>query len=245
MERYLGIDLHRDSSTIVVLSAAGKRVRRDLVETNGQSLVRYVRQLQGTLHICVEESSWSEWIYEILSPHVAELVVYQQEWKPGAKSDAIDAHGLAEKLRLGQAGPGVFKAPKRYRRLREWARGPARRRSRAAVRLSGSRVRGEASAFCIAQDTRPRHPSKNMPPHRTRRRHGPRGPDASMVQRPHDQDDLAFHAGEATGSGSIDPSSQRMAMWPLTTCSTGRSNLPLSGTVSPGMLSKAAASTVS
>lgn len=122
MARYLGIDVHRDSSTICVLSAAGKRVTREVVETNGHALVDYVRGLRGKLHVCIEEGTWSEWLYEILSPHVEELVVYQNEWTPGAKSDAIDAHGLAEKLRIGQAGPGVFKAPKRYQKLREWAR---------------------------------------------------------------------------------------------------------------------------
>jgi transposase len=122
MERYLGIDVHRDSSTICVLSATGKRVRQEVVETNGQVLVRYLKQLPGTLHLCIEESTWSEWLHEILSPHVAELVVYQSEWSPGAKSDAIDAQGLAEKLRIGQAGPGIFKAAKRYQKLREWAR---------------------------------------------------------------------------------------------------------------------------
>ena len=122
MERYLGIDVHRDSSTICVISASGKPTRRDIVETSGQTLVRYVKQLAGSLHVCIEESTWSEWLYEILTPHVAELVVFQNEWTPGAKSDAIDAQGLAERLRLGQAGPGVFKAPNRYRQLREWAR---------------------------------------------------------------------------------------------------------------------------
>lgn len=122
MERYLGIDVHRDSSTICVLSATGKRVRRDLVETNGKALMSYLRQVSGTLHVCIEESTWSTWLYEILSPHVADLVVYQASWSPGAKNDALDAHGLAEKLRMGQTGPGVFKAPKRYQRLREWAR---------------------------------------------------------------------------------------------------------------------------
>ena len=122
MERYIGIDVHRDSSTICVLSATGKRVTHEVVATNGHALVSSVRKLRGTLHVCIEESTWSEWLYEILSPHASELVVYQNEWSPGAKSDAIDAHGLAEKLRIGQAGPGVFKSPKRYRQLREWAR---------------------------------------------------------------------------------------------------------------------------
>jgi transposase len=122
MQRYLGIDVHRDSSTICVLSAAGKRVSREVVATNGHALVRYLEQLRGRLHVCIEEGPWSEWLHEVLSPHVAELVVYQNEWTPGAKNDAIDAYGLAEKMRIGQAGPGVFKSPQRYRRLREWAR---------------------------------------------------------------------------------------------------------------------------
>lgn len=122
MERYIGIDVHRDSSTVCVLNAAGKRLQREVMETTGLALVGYVRKLTGTLHVCIEEGTWSEWLYEILLPHVAELVVYQNVWTPGAKSDAIDAHGLAEKLRIGRAGPGVFKAPQRYRKLREWAR---------------------------------------------------------------------------------------------------------------------------
>jgi len=105
MERYLGIDVHRDSSTIVVLSATGKRGRRDLVETNGQILVRYVEQLSGRLHLCVEECTWSDWLYELLEPHVAELVVYQNQRTPGAKRDAIDAHGLAEKSGSARQAP--------------------------------------------------------------------------------------------------------------------------------------------
>ncbi len=122
MERYIGIDVHRDSSTICILNVGGKRVQREVVETNGQALVSSMGMLSGSLHVCIEEGTWSEWLYEILSPHVAELVVYQNQWRPGPKSDAIDAHGLAEKLRIGQAGPGVFKSPVRYRSLREWAR---------------------------------------------------------------------------------------------------------------------------
>jgi transposase len=122
MERYIGLDVHRDSSTICVLSASGKRVKRAVVETNGEVLTGLIRDLRGKLYVCIEESTWSEWLHEILWPYTSELVVYQAVWTPGAKSDAIDAYGLAEKLRLGQAGPGVFKSPRLYRSLREWAR---------------------------------------------------------------------------------------------------------------------------
>lgn len=64
------------------------------METNGQALVGYLRQQPGRLHVCFEESTWSKWLYEILSPHTTELVVFQTQWQPRTKSDALDAHGL-------------------------------------------------------------------------------------------------------------------------------------------------------
>ncbi len=42
---------------------------------------------------------------------------------------------------------------------------------------------------------RPRHPFETMHPHRTERRNGLRGPDASMVQRLRDQNEIVFKAG--------------------------------------------------
>jgi hypothetical protein len=122
MQRYLGLDVHADSCTLSVLSEAGKGVRRDVVETNGQALVSLLKQIPGTLHLCVEEGEWSQWLYEILSPHVAQMVVVWAEGKRGAKSDAIDARGLAERLRTGRLGRVVYKAARKYGRLRELAR---------------------------------------------------------------------------------------------------------------------------
>jgi transposase len=122
MERYLGADVHAASVTFSVLDASGKQIRRDVVETNGKALVGYLQQLAGNLHLCLEEGEWSQWLYEILSPHVAELVVYRGEWKPGLKSDAIDAHGLAEKLRTGTIGRPVYKDGRLFTALRDRAR---------------------------------------------------------------------------------------------------------------------------
>jgi hypothetical protein len=122
MERYLGGDVHAAICTFSVLNESGKQLRRDVVETNGQALVGYLKQQPGNLHLCIEEGEWSQWLYEILSPHVAELVVYRGQWQPGPKSDALDAHGLAEKLRTGQLGTPVFKDRRRFTALREAAR---------------------------------------------------------------------------------------------------------------------------
>jgi len=121
MERYIGGDVHQASVTFVVLSATGRQLREDVIETNGRALVGYLKQLAGSLHLCIEEGEWSNWLFEILSPHVAEFVVYRQQWRPGPKSDAIDARGLAEKLRKGEIKSPVYKTTA-YRELREAAR---------------------------------------------------------------------------------------------------------------------------
>jgi hypothetical protein len=65
MERYLGIDTHRESCTVVVLSAGGKKTDERVVPTETAALVQYVRSLSGELHICVEEGEWSEWLVEL------------------------------------------------------------------------------------------------------------------------------------------------------------------------------------
>jgi transposase len=122
MERYIGADVHARSCTFVVLSAAGKRIRRDVVETNGEALVNYLKLLPGNLHLCIEEGEWSQWLVEILSPYVAELVVYQAPPQRGSKNDAIDAYGLAEKIRTGLVAHEVYKDPRRFTALREHVR---------------------------------------------------------------------------------------------------------------------------
>jgi hypothetical protein len=112
-----------------------------VVETNGKALVGYLQQLPGNLHLCLEEGEWSQWLYEILSPHVAELVVYRSEWKPGQKSDAIDAHGLAEKLRTGRIDRPVYKDGRLFTALR------ARARAYTMVTRDVARVKSRLKSF--------------------------------------------------------------------------------------------------
>ena len=79
MERYLGIDPHRDSCTLALVSPQGKKVKQMVVPTEGSELVKTVREIRGPLHVCVEEGEWGEWISEILTPWVARLVVCRPE----------------------------------------------------------------------------------------------------------------------------------------------------------------------
>jgi transposase len=82
----------------------------DVVETNGAALVQRIKQVPGEKHVCLEEGTQSEWLYEVLSPHVAEVVVTVPPPQRGNKSDERDAWGLAEMLRRGALDVRVWKA---------------------------------------------------------------------------------------------------------------------------------------
>ena len=47
MERYVGVDAHARSCTLVVMSATGQHLRSLVVETNGEALVQAVQGIGG------------------------------------------------------------------------------------------------------------------------------------------------------------------------------------------------------
>jgi hypothetical protein len=118
MERYVGLDAHATSCTFGVLSERGKRLKSAVVETNGRALVEFIKTVPGRKHLCLEEGTQSGWLYEILSPHVHELVVtHLQREGRGRKDDLTDAYARAEELRVGSVTP-VFKDSGRMGQLR-------------------------------------------------------------------------------------------------------------------------------
>ena len=122
MQRYIGIDAHKESCTVVVMGPSGRRLREHLVETNGRALRELLREIQGERHICLEEGELAEWLYEICRPLSAEVVVTQPPRKRGPKSDKIDAWARADELRRGVIKRLIFKAPGKYGVLREAVR---------------------------------------------------------------------------------------------------------------------------
>jgi len=122
MNRLIGLDGHSSSCTFAVLSAKGKTLRTDVVETNGQSLVEYLRFIPGQLHLCLEEGTQSQWLFELLAPHTQEIAVVGGEKNRGNKNDELDAVTLAERMRTGALGAKIFKAPLAFTSLRDLAR---------------------------------------------------------------------------------------------------------------------------
>jgi transposase len=122
MDRYIGIDSHAISCTIVVVGQSGRKLSEQVVETNAKALIECIRSIPRPRHVCLEEGTQSAWLYEILSPHADELVVAAITESKGPKSDQRDALARAQQLCLGAFDKLVFKAPTQFAQLRELAR---------------------------------------------------------------------------------------------------------------------------
>ena len=121
MDKFAGLDAHAVTCTLAVMSASGKRLTSQVLETNGRVLVDAIRGIAGRVHLCIEEGTQSAWLHEILSPQVAELVVAVPEKNEGAKDDLRDAWARADDLRTGRIKTRVYKAPKHLAALRSAA----------------------------------------------------------------------------------------------------------------------------
>jgi len=119
MDRYIGLDVHATSCTAAVIDAQGKRLRSYVIETNGQALVEYFKVQPGAMHVCLEEGTQSDWLVEILSPHVERIVVMHVCESRGQKSDERDAFALAERLRTGSIETTVYKPAGAFATLRQ------------------------------------------------------------------------------------------------------------------------------
>jgi transposase len=125
MDRFIGIDVHKDSCTVAVMGPSGKRIRCDVVETNGAALIELIRLIPKERRVCIEESGQSEWLREILRPHVSEVVVEgttEKKDRSKQKNDERDSWGLADRLRTGTVKNRVFGAPRELSELRDAVR---------------------------------------------------------------------------------------------------------------------------
>jgi transposase len=123
--KYIGMDVHKEAIVIAVLNASGKLVMESIVETQASSILQFMHGLQGELHVTWEEGTWAAWLYDLLQPHVHEVLVCNPRrnalLKEGNKSDKVDARKLAELLRAGMLRP-VYHGKNGLRTLRELAR---------------------------------------------------------------------------------------------------------------------------
>jgi transposase len=101
--KYIGMDVHKETISVAVLNSSDKLVMESIIETKAITIVEFVQGVRGDLHVTLEEGTWAAWLYDLLRPHVTEVLVCDPRknalLKTGNKSDRIDARKLAELLR--------------------------------------------------------------------------------------------------------------------------------------------------
>jgi transposase len=125
LEKYIGLDVHQATTTAAVRDATGKLLMESILETKSEVLLQFFAGLRGSLHVTLEEGTWASWLYDLLQPHVASVVVCNPRknalLQGGNKNDRVDARKLAELLRGNYLSP-VYHGEHGLRVLRELAR---------------------------------------------------------------------------------------------------------------------------
>lgn len=123
--KYIGLDVHLASVSIAVANATGKLVMEAAIENQAAALLDFIQGVKGTVHVALEEGTHAEWLYGLLVPRVAEVVVCDprkvHRRRGEKKSDRLDARKLADLLRLGALKP-VYHGHAEGNTLRELAR---------------------------------------------------------------------------------------------------------------------------
>ena len=73
--KYIGMDVHKEAIVIAVRNTKGHVVMESIVETKAGSIQQFIRGLQGELHVTWEEGTWAAWLYDLLKPHVHQVLV--------------------------------------------------------------------------------------------------------------------------------------------------------------------------
>ena len=108
-EKYIGLDVHQATISVAVMDSQGKVIIESILETKASTLLEFFAGLRGSLFVTFEEGTSAAWLYDLLKPHVTEVLVCNPRkiplLKQGNKSDRIDARKLAERLRLHDLKP--------------------------------------------------------------------------------------------------------------------------------------------
>src|SRR6516164_1275062 len=123
--KYIGMDVHTQSISSAVMNSVGKVVMESVIETKASTILQFIDGLRGDLRVTFEEGTWAAWLYDLLKPHVTEVVVCNPRkaalLKDGSKGDRIDAHKLAELLYMNKI-KSVYHGEHGLRTMKELAR---------------------------------------------------------------------------------------------------------------------------
>src|SRR5499433_901918 len=119
------MDVHQATISVAVMDSAGKLILESILETKAATILQFIGGLRGCLLVTFEEGTSAAWLYDLLKPHVANVLVCDPRknalLKDGNKNDRVDARKLSELLRAGLLTP-VYHGNHGTRALKELGR---------------------------------------------------------------------------------------------------------------------------
>lgn len=106
VHKYVALDV--DSANIVagVYDRKGHQLMQACVRTNSRDIREFFKGLSGSVQVTFEEGTQAAWLYDLIRPLVADVVVCDPRenrlLQSGNKADKIDVDKLARLLRLGE-----------------------------------------------------------------------------------------------------------------------------------------------
>ncbi len=95
--------MHQATTVTSVREESGRVIARTILPTENGTLVEFVR-MRGAIHVAFEEGTQAQWLHDLLSPHVHQVLACDrrgQGRQQGNKGDQVDADQLSELLRCG------------------------------------------------------------------------------------------------------------------------------------------------
>jgi len=121
--KYIGMDVHKAITVIAVLDSLGEKLTEAFVRTTSMAILDFLHGQRGTLYVAFEEGTYAAWLYDLIRPHVANVVVCNPRKivNQGNKNDKIDAMLLAGLLRTKALTP-VYHGEQSTRAVKELVR---------------------------------------------------------------------------------------------------------------------------
>lgn len=123
-DKYVGLDVHKATIVAAVHDEAGKCLMTSIIETKAETIRAFIKGLTGTVHVTLEEGTHASWLFDLIKPLVAEVIVcnprHNALLQSGNKSDKVDANKLAHLLRTGML-KGVYHAAHGTQSLKQLA----------------------------------------------------------------------------------------------------------------------------
>jgi transposase len=123
---YTGIDLHKKTSFITTIDDSDKVVFRRNFENQEEQILDYFVSLDASTKIVIESMCSWYWLYDLLTAHNFNVVIYNPVKKKAIasakiKNDKVDSHMLAQLLRADLVAT-VHVCSLKTRKLRELLR---------------------------------------------------------------------------------------------------------------------------